>query len=65
KQRERVVIIDPAGDPEAVKPNSGKSQRDFIIQPRVGPSRSGEELPWVNRSKPFPTLKGLYYHSRR
>jgi hypothetical protein len=29
KQRERVVIIDPARDPEAVKPNSGKSQRDF------------------------------------
>src|ERR1035438_9887337 len=29
KQRERVVIIDPAGDPEAVNLNSGKSQRDF------------------------------------
>ena len=29
KQRERVVIIDPARDPEAVNPNSGESQRDF------------------------------------
>jgi hypothetical protein len=29
KQRERVVIIDPARDPGAVKPNSGKSRRDF------------------------------------
>ena len=25
-----------------------KSQRDFVMQPRVGPSRTGEELPWVD-----------------
>jgi hypothetical protein len=31
-----------------------------IIQPRVGPSRMGEELPWINRSEHFPTLKGLH-----
>jgi hypothetical protein len=32
-----------------------ESQRDSINQPRVGPSRTGEELPWAIRPKSFPT----------
>ena len=38
KQRERVVIIDPAGDPEAVKPNRENPNGILIIQPGVAAS---------------------------
>jgi hypothetical protein len=34
------------------------SQRDFIIQPRVGPSRTGEELPWVIVQNKFLPQRG-------
>jgi hypothetical protein len=56
KQRERVVIIDPAGDPEAVNPNSGKSQRDFdhpAQRCRVSGYAGSKVQPIVS------TLKGL------
>jgi len=34
-----------------------------IIQPRVGPSRTGEELPWVVVQTNHTTLTGLYRFS--
>ena len=42
------------------RPPFANPERIEIIQPKVGPSRMGEELPWVNRSEYFPTLKGLH-----
>ncbi|HZL13427.1 MAG TPA: hypothetical protein VFC85_04730 [Verrucomicrobiae bacterium] len=38
-----------------------QSQRDSIIQPSVDAQR----LRWVNVTKDFPTLKGLYGRSHR
>jgi hypothetical protein len=33
--------------------NPPESQRDSINQPRVGPSRTGEELPWETSKMNF------------
>src|ERR1039457_6492588 len=56
KQRERVVIIDPARDPGAVKSNWENPNGISIIQPKV----ARNELPWVIVRTNSPTLKGLH-----
>src|SRR5665213_3521051 len=43
----------PPSKTKSVQNGRPQSQRDCIIQPRVGPSRTGEELPWVNRPNIF------------
>ena len=42
----------------AAKSFAKKSQRDFVIEPKVGPGRTGEELPWANQQDKIQPQRG-------